>query len=160
MIRVCFVCLGNICRSPTAEGVMQHLVSQQHLEDQITAESAGTAAYHVGELSDVRSREEALRRGVRLESRARQFQAADFGRFDYVLAMDTENFSDLARLTADPEERAKLSLLRSHSPGNSDSLDVPDPYYGDDNGFARVYDICEDACRELLRQIAEKHGLG
>lgn len=160
MIRVCFVCLGNICRSPTAEGVMRHLVSQRHLADQIEAESAGTAAYHVGEVPDVRSREEALQRGVRLESRARQFAAEDFRRFDYVLAMDADNLSDLKRLTKDPEELAKLSLLRSYDSANSRSLDVPDPYYGDDNGFARVYDICEDACRELLRQIAEEHSLG
>lgn len=160
MIRVCFVCLGNICRSPTAEGVMQNLVSQENLENAIEAESAGTAGYHTGELSDLRSREEASQRGVHLESRARQFKAADFRRFDYVLAMDAQNLSDLRQLTDDPDELAKLSLLRSYDATKSDSQDVPDPYYGDGNGFERVYEICEAACRGLLRHITEEHNLG
>ena len=160
MIRVCFVCLGNICRSPTAEGVMQKLVGEANLENTIKAESAGTAAYHRGELSDLRSREEALRRGVRLESRSRQFKAADFRRFDYVLAMDAQNLSDLQQLTDDPDERAKLSLLRSFEHTKPRSLDVPDPYYGDENGFERVFDICEASCRGLLRHISKEHDLG
>jgi protein-tyrosine phosphatase len=160
MIRVCFVCLGNICRSPTAEGVMRHLIDQASLDHTIEADSAGTAGYHRGELSDLRSREEALRRGVRLKSRARQFVAADFRRFDYVLAMDAENLAALQQLTDDPAELAKLSLLRSHGSDQSGDLDVPDPYYGDDRGFERVYDICEAACRGLLRHITQQHQLG
>lgn len=160
MIRICFVCLGNICRSPTAEGVMRNLVSQENLESAIEAESAGTAGYHAGELSDLRSREEASRRGVQLESRARQFKAADFRRFDYVLAMDAQNLSDLQQLTDNPGALAKLSLLRSYDATKPDSQDVPDPYYGDGNGFERVYDICEAACRGLLQHITKEHDLG
>ena len=140
---------------------MLELIRQQNLEDAIEAESAGTAGYHRGEHSDPRSREEASRRGVILESRARQFKAEDFQRFDYVLAMDAQNLADLEQLTDDPDELAKLSLLRSFDAAKSPhSRDVPDPYYGDGNGFERVYDICESACRGLLRHISKEHNLG
>ena len=160
MIRVCFVCLGNICRSPTAEGVMRKLVSDAGLEDEIEIDSAGTAAYHAGELPDPRSREEAMRRGVGLESRARQFKASDLERFDYVLAMDAENLGDLRALSDQPHDLTRIALLRSFDPSKSKSRDVPDPYYGDGRGFERVYDICEAACRGLLEQISKEHELG
>ncbi|MCP4038518.1 MAG: low molecular weight phosphotyrosine protein phosphatase [bacterium] len=160
MIRVCFVCLGNICRSPTAEGVMRKLVNEAGLADAIEIASAGTAGYHAGEKPDPRSREEAVRRGVRLESRARQFKAGDFRRFDYVLAMDGENLSDLQNLSDGSSPHAALSLLRSFDPAEPRGQDVPDPYYGGERGFERVYDICEAACRGLLRHITEERGLG
>ncbi|MBW2390839.1 MAG: low molecular weight phosphotyrosine protein phosphatase [Deltaproteobacteria bacterium] len=159
MIRVCFVCLGNICRSPTAEGVMQKLVSDARLGHAIEVASAGTAAYHVGERSDPRSREEASRRGVKLESRACQFNAIDFCRFDYVLAMDSENLDNLRSLSEDPNDHAKLSLLRSFETTKSRSRDVPDPYYGGEDGFERVFDICEAACKGLLLHITTDHDL-
>ncbi|MCP5039795.1 MAG: low molecular weight phosphotyrosine protein phosphatase [bacterium] len=159
MIRVCFVCLGNICRSPTAEGVMKKLVSDAGLSERIAVASAGTAAYHVGERPDVRSREEALRRGVRLESRAQRFEHRDFERFDYVLAMDRDNLDNLRDLAEEPVHLERLSLLRKFDPGNPRDPNVPDPYYGDDDGFERVYDICEAACRGLLRHITGKHDL-
>lgn len=138
---------------------MRSLVDEAQQRDAIEVESAGTAAYHAGERPDRRSREEALRRGVRLASRARQFKAKDFRRFDYVLAMDVENLTNLKRLCETPDDRAKLSLLRSFDPGKPRSRDVPDPYYGDEDGFERVYDICEAACRGLLRHITKVHGL-
>ncbi|MDP6980985.1 MAG: low molecular weight protein-tyrosine-phosphatase [Myxococcota bacterium] len=159
MIRVCFVCLGNICRSPTAEGVMKRLVRDADLAHAIETESAGTAGYHVGETPDPRSREEAMRRGVQLESRAQQFQAHHFPRFDYVLAMDGENFADLKRLTDDAAHHARLYLLRHFEPGDSKERNVPDPYYGGDDGFAHVFEICEAACRGLLDHIVEQHAL-
>ncbi|MDH5673568.1 MAG: low molecular weight phosphotyrosine protein phosphatase [Myxococcales bacterium] len=160
-IGVCFVCLGNICRSPTAEGVMLHLVHEVGLAERIRVDSSGTGAYHVGERADRRSREEASRRGVNLESVARQFAARDFDRFDYLVAMDRDNFRDMLRLCPSPAHRDKLSLLRSFEPGATPGaqLDVPDPYYGGDDGFARVYDIVLAGCRGLLEHIRRQHGL-
>jgi len=159
MIRVCFVCLGNICRSPTAEGVMKALVIEAGLEDDVEVSSAGTAAYHAGELPDSRSREEARARGIELRSRARQFLARDLARFDYVLAMDRDNLTDLRDLSEDPDSMQKIELLRSYDKGLRRPADVPDPYYGGGRGFERVFDICDAACRGLLQHIVQEHGL-
>src|SRR6188472_953411 len=112
MIRLCFVCLGNICRSPTAEGVMRHLVKEAGLGHVIEVESAGTAAYHTGSLADPRARKAAARRGIRIEGCARQFQPSDWGRFDYVLAMDGSNKDDLESIMPQGAD-TKLHLLRS-----------------------------------------------
>jgi len=158
-IKLCFVCLGNICRSPTAEGVMQHLIEQAGLSKRITIDSAGTGAYHVGERADPRSRSEAMRRGVELTSRARQFLVEDFDKFDYVLAMDRANHRDLEEMAMGPQHLAKLHLLRSFEPAAGRELDVPDPYYGGDGGFGRVYDICHAGCAGLLAYIREQHDL-
>jgi protein-tyrosine phosphatase len=160
-IRICFVCLGNICRSPTAEGVMRHLAREAGLEKALRIASAGTGGWHVGAQSDPRSRAEALRRGVKLTSRAQKFQAGNFDDYDYVLAMDRHNHGDLANLAAGPDDLAKLHMLRSFDPASvaAKDLDVPDPYYGEGDGFARVYDICEAGCRGLLAHLREKHGL-
>jgi len=156
MVRVCFVCLGNICRSPTAAGVMQRLVSDAGLADRIEIESAGTAGYHVGEPADARSRAAARARGVELEGRAQQFLAEDFDRFDYVLAADRGNLRDLERL-AGTEHRGKLSLLRSFDPEAAALAEVPDPYYGGPRGFEEVLDVCERACAGLLSSIRARH---
>jgi protein-tyrosine phosphatase len=156
-IRVCFVCLGNICRSPTAEGVMRALAQETGLDARLHIASAGTGAYHEGELPDPRTRAEALRRGVRLVSRARQFRAADYDVFDYVVAMDRKNHRDLTHLASGPEHLAKLHLLRSFDIG-ADEIDVPDPYYGEGDGFARVYDICHAGCTGLLAHLRKAHG--
>jgi protein-tyrosine phosphatase len=157
-IKLCFVCLGNICRSPTAEGVMKHLVQQAGLEARFFIDSAGTGAWHAGERADPRSRAEAKRRGVELTSIARQFLAEDFDTFDYVLAMDRRNHRDLARLLGRPEHERKLHLLRSFDL-HADAQDVPDPYYGEGDGFAEVFEICEQACRALLARLRSEHGL-
>ena len=159
-VRLCFVCLGNICRSPTAEGIMLQLVHEAGLEDRIEVASAGTEGYHVGERADARSRREAASRGVELPSRARQFVRSDFDRFDYVLAMDSDNLAELRNLAKKADSGARLCLLREFDPDEPDDLDVPDPYYGGEGGFARVFDICEASCREFLRQIAKRHELG
>jgi protein-tyrosine phosphatase len=158
-IRICFVCLGNICRSPTAEGVMIHLVREAGIADRFAIDSAGTGAWHAGERADQRSRAEALSRGVELPSVARQFTAGDFDAFDYVIAMDRRNLRDLERLMGGGRGPArKLHLLRSFDPRAGDP-DVPDPYYGGDNGFADVFDICEAGCRGLLAHLRKEHGL-
>jgi protein-tyrosine phosphatase len=153
---VCFVCLGNICRSPTAEGVMRNLVSEAGLERRIEVESAGTAAYHAGELPDRRARDAARGRGLRLDGRARQFLEQDFDRFDFVLAMDQENLVHLEALRPSAHTDGHLGLLRDFDPLAVPSAEVPDPYYGGPRGFDEVLDICEAACRGLLDHIRTK----
>lgn len=153
MISVCFVCLGNICRSPTAEGVFRRLVSDAGLTDKINIDSAGTGDYHVGESPDARSRSAASRRGYQLTGVARQFQAGDLDTFDYVLAADRSNLQALRRLCSDEQKLRKIHLLRSFDPIAPQDAEVPDPYYGGAAGFDEVIDICERACRGLLEQI-------
>jgi protein-tyrosine phosphatase len=160
LIRVCFVCLGNICRSPTAEGIMRALVADAGLDAHIEVDSAGTEAYHVGERADPRSRETAERRGVALESRGRRFDAADFERFDYVLAMDHENLERLHERARSDAERGKAMLLRRFEGGAFADEPVPDPYYGGPSGFDDVFDVCDRACRGLLAHLRAEHGLG
>jgi protein-tyrosine phosphatase len=161
MLRVCFVCLGNICRSPTAEGIFLHVVAREGLHAHFVIDSAGTAAYHVGERADPRTQSTAQARGVALPSFARRFERADFARFDYVLAMDTKNRDDLLRLAQSGEERAKVQLLRSFCARSVDAneLDVPDPYYGGVQGFEDVFDICEAACQGFLAHVKREHRL-
>jgi protein-tyrosine phosphatase len=156
--RVCFVCLGNICRSPTAEGVFRHLLAERGARG-FVVESAGTAAHHVGESPDRRSTATAARRGITLEGAAARFDAEDFDRFDWVIAMDRSNARDLRHRAPTPEAAAKVHLLRRWDPQNTagEDLEVPDPYYGGASGFDEVLDICERSCAALLREL-EAHG--
>lgn len=156
VVRVCFVCLGNICRSPTAEGVFRHLVELEGLTGGIEADSAGTAAYHSGEPPDRRATAAARARGIRVGGSARQFQASDWDRFDYVLAMDRDNFDDLKR-SAPARHQAKLHLLRQFDSASPKHASVPDPYYGGPEGFDEVLDLCDAACRGLLAHIRARH---
>jgi len=158
MIHVCFVCLGNICRSPTAHGVMEALVRKAGLEGTIAVDSAGTAGYHVGELPDRRTRATAKERGIELDSRARQFQRDDFARFDYVVAMDRQNREALRRLGGQDAD-GKVTLLRSFENSGAHEADVPDPYYGGEEGFIQVFEICMAGCSALLEQIRREHRL-
>lgn len=138
---------------------MLHLVREAGLSTQIAVESAGTAAYHVGERPDPRTLQVAKDRGVHLPSVARHFVVADFQRLDYVLAMDSENLRALQRLAVRPQNRGKIKLLRSFDPLSQPDDPVPDPYYGGAQGFTQVFDICERACRGLLSFLREQHGL-
>jgi protein-tyrosine phosphatase len=158
MIEVCFVCLGNICRSPTGEGVMLHLVEKAGLSEQIRVDSAGTAAYHLGEKPDSRSARAAQARGIALPSRGRQFQRSDFERFDYVLAMDSSNFRALQTLS-DGRYDDRLHMLLDFDPHSPPGSSVPDPYYGGEPGFEQVLDLCLAACRGLLEHLIERHAL-
>jgi low molecular weight protein-tyrosine phosphatase len=158
-IRVCFVCLGNICRSPTAEGVMRHLVEQAGLADRIEIDSAGTGAWHVGEPPDRRARAAARTRGIELTGRARRFEREDWARFDYVLAMDRENYADLEQGAPSRDVLVKLELLRAFDPNAPPGAAVPDPYYGGHRSFDEVIDLCLAACRGLLEFIVREHGL-
>jgi low molecular weight protein-tyrosine phosphatase len=151
--RLCFVCMGNICRSPTAEAVMADLVRREGLGGVVTVASAGTGDWHVGDPPDARAAAEATRRGVPMRGTAKQFRRADFGRFDMVLAMDEENARALRRLAPDDEARGKVRLLRSFDPAAGGNLAVPDPYYGGPEGFSRVFDMVEAACRGLLDHL-------
>jgi protein-tyrosine phosphatase len=158
-VSLCFVCLGNICRSPTAEGVMLHLVREAGLEPHLRLDSAGTAAHHAGELPDARARAAAARRGIELGGRARQFRRADWSRFDYVLAMDESNYADLRASAPTADVLKKLHLLRSFDPASPVGAAVPDPYYGGDAGFDQVIELCFAACRPLLDRVRRERGL-
>ena len=152
-IRICFVCLGNICRSPLAEGVFEDLVFREGLSDQICIDSAGTSAWHQGEPADSRMRETARQKSIQLPSRARQFLSSDFDCFDLVLAMDYSNFQRLKRLRPERDLKDKLFLFRSFDPKNRGNLDVPDPYYGGDHGFQTVFAIVDRTCLKLLDYV-------
>jgi protein-tyrosine phosphatase len=158
VIRVCFVCLGNICRSPAAEGVMRHLVREAGLEAAIEVDSAGTAGYHAGDAPDARARAAGRRRGIEISGRARQVTRADFERFDYILVMDDENLSNLRSL-APAKPKAEYGLLRAFDPTSPPGASVPDPYYGGEQGFDDVLDQCIRACSGLLERIRREHGL-
>ncbi|MFZ9529027.1 MAG: low molecular weight protein-tyrosine-phosphatase [Burkholderiales bacterium] len=151
--RVLFVCMGNICRSPTAEGVFKHLVGKNGLSDDIETESVATNDYHIGEPPDARSQAAAGRRGYDLSAlRARQVNQDDFAAFDYVLAMDEVNLAALRRICpANYRERVKLFLEFAPEAGRRD---VPDPYYGGAQGFEEVLDLVELAAQGLLKHIA------
>ena len=145
--------MGNICRSPTAEGVMRGLLREEGLEDVVEVDSAGTGDWHVGSPPDARATAAARARGVTLAGAARQITAADFGDYDLILAADRRNLRDLQAIDTVPTHpQAKLRLLREFDPASADAgdLDVPDPYYGGDEGFEHVLDLVEAACRGLL----------
>jgi protein-tyrosine phosphatase len=135
---------------------MRHLLEQRGLSDQIEVDSAGTSGYHVGDPPDRRATRAAKTRGIRLSGQSRRFVFGDFERFDYVVAMDRSNFAELQALTRTPAEAANLSLLRDHEPTGAKGLNVPDPYYGGDDGFDEVLDICEAACAGLLRDMTQR----
>jgi len=149
---VVFVCTGNICRSPTAEGIFRKLVDDAGLSERITVDSAGTHDYHVGEPPDARAVGAAARRGYDLSGlRARKFQREDFQRFDLVLAMDHANHGVLARL-AQPSGGHRLRMMMEYA-SQFQEIEVPDPYYGGPDGFDRVLDMLEDAAQGLLEAI-------
>ncbi|KPK54602.1 MAG: hypothetical protein AMJ63_02690 [Myxococcales bacterium SG8_38_1] len=158
-VRICFVCLGNICRSPTAEAAMRQLVTKAELAAEIEIDSAGTGAWHVGEPPDRRARAAGTRRGLDVRGRARKVVLEDFERFDYVIAMDRSNHSDLYQLAPTDDAKRKVALLRSYDPDSPQDAEVPDPYYGGGDGFEQVIDVCEAACRGLLEHIRNRHGL-
>ncbi|KVE33702.1 low molecular weight protein-tyrosine-phosphatase [Burkholderia sp. TSV86] len=151
-VAICFVCLGNICRSPTAEGVMRHQVAAAGLDGAITVDSAGTGDWHVGEPPDARAQQAASQRGYDLsKSRARQIGPADFERFDLVLAMDAANLAELQK-RCPPQYRGKVRLLMEYA-GDGASREIADPYFGGSQGFEQVLDQCEAACGGLLGSL-------
>ena len=137
---------------------MRHLVDQEGMSDRIKVDSAGTGDWHVGDPPDRRARAVGAARGIPLSGAAQQFTAADFERYDHVLAMDRSNRDDLLRMAPGPAEKAKVRLLRSFDASASPDADVPDPYYGGARGFEEVFDICERACRGLIDHLQSAHG--
>jgi len=154
-VKLLFVCMGNICRSPTAEAVMRALVAREGLTDEIEIDSAGTGAWHVGDPPDRRSTETAAKRGIVMAGAARQVADADFDTYDLILAADEQNLAALRGRAPDDEAAAKVRLLREFDPKavEAGDLEVPDPYYGGPDGFEHVLDLVQDACEGLLVHV-------
>ncbi len=153
--KILFVCLGNICRSPTAEGVFQHIVKEQELDPYFYIDSAGTSAWHVGEPANSKSRQIANKYGVELNSRARKFDASDFDEFDLIIAMDEENYRNLHKMARNDRDQEKIRKMREFDPdpGNGN---VPDPYYGGIDGFEHVFNIIQRSSEGLLEPLKSK----
>lgn len=151
---ILFVCLGNICRSPAAEGIMKQMVYDDvELRGTVEVDSAGIGAWHTGQLPDHRMREHAAQRGFNLNSRARQVQPDDFDNFDLVFGMDEENIADLRSVARNGEDRKKIRCLADYLTAHPEYNTVPDPYYGSGKDFDRALDLIEDACREVARRL-------
>ncbi len=160
VVRILFVCMGNICRSPTAHGVFRKMVEDEGLSEQIEVDSAGTHSYHVGSPPDQRAQKTALNRGLDMSDlRARKAKERDFERFDLVLAMDRDNYSILEQYT-NQESVTKLKLFMEFASDQWRTREVPDPYYGGANGFETVFDMVEDASRGLIQHIRTHYNLG
>lgn len=153
MISVLFVCLGNICRSPLAEALFLQHVSEQNLSEKFIADSAGTAAYHLGELADKRTRAMALKlSNLNLTHKARQFNTKDFLAFDYIVAMDKSNFQNIIKLK--PENaKAKVLLMRHYDSMIQHEDAIPDPYYGNENDFEKVHHLLNDCTLNFLKEL-------
>ena len=150
IVEISFVCLGNICRSPLAQGVFQDLVNREKLDHKIIISSAGTSSWHIGDPPDQRMCQTAQSKGVQLKSRAQQFQRKDFDQFNLVLAMDQSNLAKLKEIASDALPEGKLMLFRSFDPDSDVDLDVPDPYYGGSQGFETVYQMVErTSCKTI-----------
>lgn len=158
-VRVLFVCLGNICRSPAAEGAFQQLIESQSLQNKFEIDSCGTSQYHIGSLPDPRTREVAKKRGIILKHKARQFRNSDFDTFDFILAMDQKNLDDILQRTPLDAHSKKVSLFAKFAsvPGET-LLEVPDPYYGTLEDFESVQDLVENSSLGFL-EFLKKEGL-
>jgi protein-tyrosine phosphatase len=158
-INVLFVCLGNICRSPLAEGIFLKLIKEKGLEERFHVESAGTANYHIGERPDPRTIENAASNHVELPSRGRQFTREDFQQFDYILVMDSSNLRNVQHMESTEEVNYELVKMRSFDDQSFKDEDVPDPYYGGPEGFQKVFEILDHSNRNFLDYLIEKHDL-
>lgn len=158
-IGVLFVCLGNICRSPLAEAVFRDQADRAGLADRFEVDSAGTSDYHIGEAPDERTIRTAAARGLHVDHSSRQVDGADFERFDYILAMDTNNLRRIERLAGSTQGKAQVALLREFDAAGNGGAEVPDPYFGGERGFDDVHDLVERACRGLLAHIIAEHHL-
>ncbi len=153
--RICFVCLGNIVRSPLAENMFRHLAEQAGVGQSYEVDSAGTSAWHVGEQPDARMRRVAAQHGLKYAGSARQFQRQDFSTFDWIIAMDASNRENLLRLASSDAERRKVRQMREFDSLGSPNAPVPDPYYGGIDGFEEVFQIVQRACKGLLDALED-----
>ncbi len=158
-IRLLFVCLGNICRSPAAEGIMAGIVEKNDLQDIIEVDSAGTSGWHEGDLPDERMRSHGEKRGYDFCSRARKFRRSDFDDFDYIIVMDQNNYTTVKSMASSPEQADKIHLMTDYAVQYSSLDEIPDPYYGGSSGFELVLDLLEDACEGLLQSIKKDYSL-
>jgi len=157
-IKVLFVCMGNICRSPSAEAVMNAYIKRDGLQDKIICDSAGTIGYHAGEPADARMQRHAIKRNIHLTSISRQINSNDFKEFDYVIGMDNDNLKNMQAFIPNPSLSSKISKMTDYC-SNSNPGYVPDPYYGGSDGFEQVLDLLEDACEGLLNKIRKDHNI-
>lgn len=151
--RLLFICLGNICRSPAAEGVMKAMVKQCGREADFTIDSAGIGSWHVGQLPDSRMRRCGQQRGYNFDSRARQFTKSDFSRFDLIIVMDSDNYRTIVSMANSDDDKAKVHLLTEWMTLHKGATSVPDPYYGDERDFNYALDLIEDGCDGLLKTL-------
>lgn len=158
MINVLFVCMGNICRSPSAEAVMNGIIKNNNLQDIIKCDSAGTIGYHEGDPADQRMKMFASNRGYDLTSISRQIRYDDLQIFDYIITMDRENYDDVIALDSTGQYSDKISMMTDYAKDNKTNS-VPDPYYGGSQGFELVLDLLEDSCEGLLIHIKNNNGL-
>lgn len=158
-VSVCFVCLGNICRSPMAEGILTKLVTDAGLRGRIRVDSVGTGAWHKGERADKRARELASERGYELNSVCRQITAADFVTHDLLIGMDQTNVRELTELAPDAKAKLKIKLLRDYDSRSPKGSEVQDPYYGTAEEFRRAFETIEAACVELLGHLRSHYGM-
>ena len=151
--RLLFICLGNICRSPAAEGVMKAIVQSEWKDDEYEIDSAGIGSWHVGDLPDRRMRQCGAKRGYDFNSRARQFKVADFDRFDYIFVMDRENEYDVCSMARSESDKQKVRRLVDYLVTNKGAATIPDPYYGNERDFEYALDLIEDACRGVFDRL-------
>lgn len=155
MKKVMFVCMGNICRSPLGQAVFEHIIHKENAQNRYKADSSGTIAYHVGEQSDSRMRAVAARHGVPINHRAQHLKRRHLDEFDLILCMDSDNLHDAKRLAKTEEQRAKVRLLRDYDPEGGG--DVPDPYYGGEAGFERVFEMISRSAEALFGELERQH---
>lgn len=156
-MKLLFICLGNICRSPAAEGIMRQMVEERALSNDIIVDSAGIGSWHVGEMPDPRMRKHAARRGYDLSPlRARQFRADDFQKFDYIIVMDDENYHDVMERGGVYADARKVLRMKDYFIRYKGQQSVPDPYYGGAEGFERALNLIEDGCEGLLKDLVNK----
>jgi protein-tyrosine phosphatase len=155
-IKILFVCLGNICRSPLAEAIFKHKIKEKGLENQFEVHSCGTANYHVGDTPDPRTIKNALRNGVMIDHLGRQLCNQDLEQYDFIIAMDKSNHTNILKLTNAGDHAHKIKLMRSYDL-NPSGEEVPDPYYGDEAGFQNVFDILSHSTDSLIRFLEKEH---
>lgn len=155
-IRLLFVCLGNICRSPAAEGIVKRMIEEEGLENRISVDSAGTSNWNEGNTPDERMRLHGSKRGYDFNSVARTFRSSDFNKFDYIIVMDNNNYMNVKKLASSEEDIAKIHRMTDFSIKYADHDHVPDPYYGGDDGFNLVMNLLEDAAKGLLQEIKKQ----
>ena len=155
-INVVFVCLGNICRSPAAEGIVKKMLADEGLDDRVSVDSAGTSSWNDGKEPDERMQLHGKKRGYNFDSIARQFRSSDFEKFDYIIVMDNNNYMNVKKLAITQEDVDKIHRMTDFSVDFADHDHVPDPYFGGDDGFNLVMDLLEDAAKGLIKDIKEK----